>query len=236
MRVILVLAAWLYACDIAFSIVEGFMKAEASQKACTAVTAKLIDPSQPIREKAARDFFTCQGEFSISVTSYSISEYLRRTIAMGNSAAQVYVTLGKAKNAEDREFLEQRQMHPTTMVRWHPDSQLVSESLAAMIGRMRQTTEVRPDLIKAASNPGIAEAEFLLDVLPEIDDKQVIAEIAKFLQDTRLLPQRNRRVCDYALPELSKKLKLRLPFQPSATAFTDEQLDETRRMVTDALR
>jgi hypothetical protein len=237
MRVILGLAVWLYACDVAFDIVRGFVKAGASEKACAAVTTGLIDPSQENREKAARDHFACHGDFAISVTAYSISGYLRRTIEIGNSAAQVYVLLGRSMNVDDREFLEQRQMHPTKMVQWSPDSQLVSESLAAMIGRMRQATrKVRPDVIKAASNPAIAEAEFLLDILPEIDDKEVISQITKLLEDTRVLPNRNRRVCDYAVPALSRKFKLRLSFEPSATVFTDEQLIETRRLTANALK
>ena len=239
MRLIVNLSMWLFASDMAFDILIGFSVGYQRGQACASRAADLVDSSQQVREDTARDFAKCSlGEtFSISVTSFDTAEYLRRSIVLGNSTPQALLLLGRSMDNESRAFLEQRRLHPQQTVRWARDSQPVSESLAASVARMRQAAKiVKPDLLKAAANAGTAEAEFLLDVLPYLDDRELIAQLAKFLGDTRPLPNRAMRVCDYALSRVATKLKLKLSFSPTLSIFDGQQLDEVRLLAARALR
>jgi len=231
MRIILSLAVWLYVCDSSMNAVRGFMEGVSRVNSCAEIARKLIDPSREVRERSAREFATCRqkpGEW-VSVTDFSIAEHLRDSVKMGNSAADTLFMIGGTMDVRSRDLLEERQRSAQGNVRFTPDSPEVSERLAAMIARLKQGANVvRPDVLKLVENASVEEAQFLLDALYYLDDRQVLQAITKFLVDTRPLTN-GRRVCDYAVSALQPKLRLRLSFSANRDTYSDAQLEEARK-------
>jgi hypothetical protein len=235
MRFVVSFVAWLYLTDIGFDVVRGWVEAGDRSAECGKKAEKLIDPSQEVRERAAREFEACseRGRFSVSVSSYSVPDYLQRSIEMGNLAAQTVMLLSRF--AKISEVMDEHYANGQRMLRWTPESQPVRERVVAVVAKMARFKKTKPELLLIAAKPDLAEAEFLLDVLSYIKDDDVLKLIAKFLDDKRQLPNRPQRLCDYAVPKLEKRLGLKLSFYSNRDTYTDSELEETRRLVAAGL-
>ncbi len=193
------------------------------------VIAQLTDSSAEARERAATEFAAQWGRKAVEPAAAAA---LRRSIEMGNAAAAAYLLLGAAGDAESAALLQRRQESPEGEVKWDLSSQPVSEALAAMVARMQQApAEVKPLVLEAAAKPEPPEARFLLDALPFLDDREVIARLGHLLDDTRPLPnEQRRRLCDYALTALATRLELKLSFEVRDFGrYTAEQFAEVKK-------
>ena len=234
MRILVTISLWLYLVSAFFDAAAGWTKADADIIDCFKLSEKLADNSAETRDLVTRKFAAACGRGVISLHE---ALRLRDSIQMGNSTAAALLLLRNSWDAGIEALLKERHLHPTRDVRWAQDSQPVSESVVALVARLSRVAEVKPLVIALASNPGVAEAEFLLDALPYIGDGDVMAEITRLLDDTRTLPNKPQfRVCDYAVGAFVKKLKLKPSFEVSGLVVYDEaRLQEIRRLTAIAL-
>ena len=229
------ISLWLYLIDVLLSVGEGFTRADAGAMECFELSEKLTDNSAETRDLLTRKFAAACGN---ELIHRSMAERLRESIQMGNSTAAALLALGNAWDVDSKALLKERQMHPTRDVRWAQDSQPVSESVVALVARLSKfEKEVKPGVMALASNPGVAEAEFLLDALPYIRDRDVMRQIVMLLDDARILPNRPPfRICDYAAWAFVKQLNLKPSFEVSGLLVHDEpRLQEIRRLTARAL-
>ena len=235
MRLLVTMSLWLFLVDGLLSIAGGWARANAVIMECFELSEKLTDNSAETRDLLTRKFAAGCGN---ELMHRSMAERLTKSIQMGNSTAAALLLLRNAWDIDSKALLKERQMHPTRDVRWAQDSQPVSESVVALVARLSKfEEEVKPGVMALASNPGVAGAEFLLDALPYIGDRDVMVQIARLLDDARTLPNRPPfRICDYAARAFVKQLKLKPSFDVSALVVYDEpQLQEIRRLTARAL-
>ncbi len=234
MRLLVTISLWLYVIDSLLDFAVGFTKADADTIDCFKLSEKLVDKSAETRDLVTRKFAAACGHGVINLHE---ALRLRDSIQMGNSTAAALLLLRNSWDTGSRALLKERHLHPTRDVRWAEDSQPVSESVVALVARLSRAPGVKQPGMALASNPGVAEAEFLLDALPYIGDRDVRAEVTKLLDDTRTLPNKPPfRVCDYAVGAFVKQLKLKPSFEVSGLVRYDEpRLQEIRRLTARAM-
>ena len=197
---------------------------------CRPIATLLTDRSQDIRERAARSIYkNCPPEANIN----GLDASLRKSIEMGNSAAQAILLLGRMPHSAVSERVEHRGQS-VKLEPWTPP--VPSELAFAVI-----SSAASDNLIDRALIPQ-SEAEFLAATLPDVGSAAKLRILLKLLDDRRPVAdsapsgaEPKRRVCDLAVDGFVRRLKLQPSFAPGIYRYSSENLEETKRLVERAL-
>jgi hypothetical protein len=217
-------------------LLVGMLCAGAAQGPdCAAPVRDLTAASENERDKAARALAECWGQREVDGL---VAEQLRKSVRMGNVAAAALLLLGLAADNESKALLRERQTAPRSAVKWAHNTQPVSEGLVAATARLRfAAEEARPMVLKALEKKDVAEMRFFLDAVDYVEDREVLRRMVDFLGDTRAVPNEfRRRLCDYAVPRLVRKLQLKVSFDVRDYGrYSDAQLEEARKLALAAV-
>lgn len=208
---------------------------QAQERDCEALTQQMTSATEDAREKATRKFEACWGRKRLDEP---LAGHVRKSILMGNTAAASLLLLGTAPDEESKALLKERQSNPRRMLKWDHNTQPVSEGLVAATARLQfALEEAKPAVLRALEKSAVADARFFLDAIDYIDDKEVLVRVAALLSDTRAVPNEfRRRLCDYAVPRVGRRLKLKPSFEPRDYGrFSAAQLEEVRKLASAAL-
>jgi HEAT repeat protein len=194
----------------------------------------LSDPLQDIRARAALALYERHDPLQLAERP-ELGEALRASLDQGNDAAAAILLLsyypGDPTLATLQALDERAGGAQTELAAWTP---VVPVTLVAAISRSRIGDRVaRQALLQASTDGSLAEREFLLSVLREIDSPQVLHALASALDDTREIGggvpsgiQPQRRLCDLAVVKLVNRLNLKTNFTVSdQRRFTPTEID-----------
>ncbi len=220
---------------IALLLVVLLFSGLAQGQDCAAPVRDLTAASEDERDKAARALAECWGQREVDGL---VADQLRKSVRMGNVAAAALLLLGAAADDESKALLRERQTMPRVQLKWAHNTQPVSEGLVAATARLRfAAEEARPVVLRALEKKDIAEVRFFLDAVDYVEDREVLRRIVELLGDTRAVPNEfRRRLCDYALPRLVRKLKLKVSFDVRDYGrYSEAQLEEARKLAVAAV-
>lgn len=218
---------------IAELLVAMALSAFAQDRDCTALGRELTAETEDARDRASRAFAECWGRRQLEEP---LAAAVRKSVAMGTGTAASLLLLGLATDDESRKLLEQKQASPKNNVKWDTDTQPVSEGLVASVALLRASAAMRPAVLRALEKPDVPVARFFLDAVDYVEDREVLRRIVPLLDDTRRVPNEfRRRLCDYAVPRLVRRLGLKPSFEVRDFGrYSDPQLEEVRKLAREA--
>jgi hypothetical protein len=201
---------------------------------CSAGVAALASPSADTREHAARQLYE-RCNRAILDRDPAAASALAKAVESGSGAAAILL-LGHFRDDESRRML--RAVPSTKQVKLHLSSVPVPAPLVAAVA-LALAGEPGP-LDQAVRTEVLAEREFLLDVLGELELGPAMRTLAEStLGDEREVMggvpsgvQPRRRLCDAAVDAFAARLKptLSFPLTP-ARRYAPEQLAEARAVI-----
>jgi hypothetical protein len=210
------------------------MHAADDEAACLAALVALAGPSADTREHAARQLYE-RCDRAILDRDPAAASVLAKAVERGSGAAAILL-LGYFRDAESRRVL--RAVPSTKPVKLHLSSVPVPAPLVAAAA-LAHAGEPGP-LESAVRTQVLAEREFLLDVLGELEPGPAMRTLAESaLGDEREVMggapsgvQPRRRLCDAAVDAFAARLKptLSFPLTP-ARRYAPEQLAEARAVI-----
>jgi hypothetical protein len=228
----------LFATACAASPQEGGGEA---RQGCLSNPDALVDSSPDVRERTARAMFQC--DRSLVGSDASVGGLLRESIKQGNSAAAATLLLAYFPGDETIAVLTgfSDDSAPVKLENWMTP---VPATLAASVSLARlQYDSGKDQLLTAISRNSLEEQVFLLSVMSEIEDRDVIQSLATHLSDQREVrygvpsgATPRRRLCDMAVDSFVNRLDLEIDFRlTSAARYNDLQIDTVIAAVGPAL-
>ena len=207
------------------------------EQACTAILTTLTDSSADIRQRSARILYRC--DHTVLMKNDATSMQLGKSIKMGNTAAAAMLLLANFPDAESKAILVDmtKKDQKVKLLDWMPP---VSSSLVASVSLTRMKSEVgKKYLIDSIKSGSINDLLFILNIMPDIDDMDVLQFLTKLLSDKREISQGipsgatpKRRLCDLAVNAFAKKLNLDYGFKLSQEKrYTVAELRKATEMV-----
>ncbi|MCB1920028.1 MAG: HEAT repeat domain-containing protein [Candidatus Competibacteraceae bacterium] len=208
------------------------------------LTQALGDPLQDIRARAALALYERQDPLQLAERP-ELGEALRASLDQGNDAAAAILLLSYFPDEANFKALEALRDRAgdaqTELASWAPvvPVQLpVAVSLSRLGDRAARLT-----LLQTSADGSLAEREFLLSVLREIDSLEVLHALASSLDDTHEIGggvpsgvQPQRRLCDLAVVSLVKRLNLPVNFTVTdQQRFTSGEIDAVRQAIVSGL-
>lgn len=208
------------------------------------LTQALGDPLQDIRARAALALYERHDPLQLAERP-ELGEALRASLDQGNDAAAAILLLGYFPDEASLKALEALRDRAgdaqTELATWAPvvPVQLpVAVSLSRLGDRAARLT-----LLQTSADGSLAEREFLLSVLREIDSLEVLHALASTLDDTHEIGggapsgvQPQRRLCDLAVVSLVKRLNLPVNFTVTdQQRFTSGEIDAVRKAMVSGL-
>lgn len=202
------------------------------------LTQALGDPLQDIRARAALALYERHDPLQLAERP-ELGAALRTSLDQGNDAAAAILLLGYFPDEASLKALDALRERAgdaqTELASWAPvvPVQLpVAVSLSRLGDRAARLT-----LLQTSADGSLAEREFLLSVLREIDALEVLHALASALDDTREIGggvpsgiQPQRRLCDLAVVSLVKRLNLPVNFTVGdQQRFTSREIDAVRQ-------
>ena len=211
------------------------------EQACQTLLPALVDPSQDIRQRAARALYQC--DRSTITNETSAGALFRESIELGNPAAAAILLLGYFPDDKTTTALNgiTEKSVPVKLESWMIP---VPATLAAAVSLTRlQQSESKVRVLKSIARDSLDEQVFLLNVLSDIDEKDILRSLAGFLSDQREIrygvpsgATPRRRLCDMALDKFVKRLDLKIdfPLAPSGR-YSDAQLKKVKTAIFEAI-
>lgn len=200
----------------------------------------LGDSDTDIRERAARTLYF-QYPPDAMARDKTLGPALRSSVRAGSPTAASLVLLGYFPDPENeralREVAAESGGDPTQLSDSGP---LVTVALPAQIALSQLGDRIARDaLLRAIDGASLAEAEFLLAVLRDVDSPTVLHAIKKTLDDEREiaggLPSGagpRRRLRDAAVEAFVRRLNLKVDFKlHDSRRYSDEQIARVRRLI-----
>lgn len=208
------------------------------------LTVALGDSLQDIRARAALALYEQHDPLQLADRP-ELGEALRASVQQGNDAAAAILLLGyfpgESTLATLQALSERAGAAQTELANWMP---VVPVMLVAAVSRSRLgDSEARQALLQTSVEGTLAEREFLLSVLREIDAPQVLHALASALDDTQEIGggvpsgiQPQRRLCDLAVTAFVERLNLSVAFNISdQRRFTPAEIDAVRQAIVNSL-
>ena len=217
----------------AFLVVAGL---RADDVSCSASLAKLSNDSADDRERAARVLYE-RCSRSILRQDPETAAKLRKAVESGSGAPAI-VLLGEFR--DEKTLLTLRSVSSVKPVKLHQWSAPVPAPLAAAVALAHAGHP--EDLASAVETKDLAQREFLLDTLSEIEPGPAMRKLAvNALSDEREIaggvpggaPLR-RRLCDRAVDDFVSRLKLEFRLTPTRR-YSAEALAKARTAILQAL-
>lgn len=212
--------------------------------ALTALVDALGDADADIRERAARALYANYPPTALTHHKTAGSA-LRASLSAGNRTAACLLLLGYFPDAANaaalRATLQEFGAEHTKLTDSAP---LVSVTLPAQVALSQLgDSAAREDLLRAIPRTSVAETEFLLSVLRDIDSPTVLHAIKNMLGDGREIASGvpsgagpRRRVQDAAVNALVDRLQLKVSFDlTDSRRYSDEQIAQTRALIDKSL-
>lgn len=205
----------------------------------------LRDPSQDLRARAALALYERHDPLQLAERS-GVGEALRASIDQGNDAAAALLLIGyfpDESNLKTLQMLNERAGNAQTeLANWAP---VVPVRLAAAVSLSRLGDQSgRLALLQTSAEGSLADREFLLSVLREIDAPDVLHALAAgTLGDVSEIGggvpsgvQPQRRLCDLAVDSFVKRLNLKIKFSiGDHRRFTPAEIDAVRQAMASSL-
>lgn len=205
----------------------------------------LHDPSQELRARAALALYEQHDPLQLAERS-GVGEALRASVDQGNDAAAALLLIGYfpgESSLKTLQMLNERAGNAQTeLASWAP---VVPVRLAAAVSLSRLGDQSgRLTLLQTSAEGSLADREFLLSVLREIDAPDVLHALAAgTLGDVSEIGgsapsgvQPQRRLCDLAVDSFVKRLNLKINFSiDDHRRFTTAEIDAVRQVMTRSL-
>lgn len=205
----------------------------------------LRDPSQDLRARAALALYEQHDPLQLAERS-GVGEALRASVDQGNDAAAALLLIGYfpgESSLKTLQMLNERAGNAQTeLASWAP---VVPVRLAAAVSLSRLGDQSgRLTLLQTSAEGSLADREFLLSVLREIDAPDVLHALAAgTLGDVSEIGgsapsgvQPQRRLCDLAVDSFVKRLNLKINFSiDDHRRFTTAEIDAVRQVMTRSL-
>jgi hypothetical protein len=209
------------------------------------LTLALRDPSQELRARAALALYERHDPVQWAERP-EVGEALRASINQGNDAAAALLLLGYFPGESSLKTLqalnERAGEAQTELATWAPVVPVrlpVAVSLSRLGDRAGRLT-----LLQTSAEGSLAEREFLLSVLRELDSPEVLHALAAgTLSDVSEIGggvpsgvQPQRRLCDLAVVSFVKRLNLPVNFTVNdQRRFTPAEIDTVRQAMAASL-
>jgi len=204
----------------------------------------LGDPDADIRERAARALYTRYKPTTLA-RDKAAGSALRASVLAGNHAAACLLLLGYFPAAENeqalRAMVEGFGAERTKLSDWGP---VVAVALPAQVA-LSQLGDgaAREALLRTIDRASVADMEFFLSVLRDIDSPTVLHAIKKALDDDREIAGGipsgagpRRRLRDAAVDAFVRRLNLKVDFElTDSRRYSDEQVAQVRRSMDASL-
>ncbi|MBI4905473.1 MAG: hypothetical protein HY820_17705 [Acidobacteria bacterium] len=208
---------------------------------CDGLVPGLTSASADARERAARTLYKrCPVDVTGAMGNLRAS--LRKSVELGNANAGALLLLGRYRDAETREFLEQRVAATAPKLKLDPWQKPVPVGLAAAVAAVSAGSPNARERLKEALKP-VEEAEFLTSVLPSIQDNKSLDMLLALLVDERTVSTGvpsgatpRRRIADLAADGLASRFSLTEFKVRPGDRYTRGELEQIRRLVTAKLR
>lgn len=204
----------------------------------------LGDQDADISERAARVLYT-QYEPTSLARDKAAGLALRASVLAGHRTAAGLLLLGYFPDAENeralRVVVDEFGAERTKLSDWTP---LVAVALPAQVALSQLGDHAaRAALLRAIDHASIAEAEFFLSVLRDIDSPTVLHAVKKTLGDNREIASGvpsgagpRRRLSDAAVNAFVRRLNLKVDFElADSRRYSDEQVAQVRRLIDTSL-
>ncbi|MFO1372586.1 MAG: HEAT repeat domain-containing protein [Candidatus Competibacteraceae bacterium] len=204
----------------------------------------LADSQQDMRRRAALALYERYDPIQLAARP-EIGDALRASVNQGNDAAAAVLLLGYFPGEPTQAALtalnERVADGQTELDSWAP---VVPVKLVIAVSQSRLGDQkARLALLRKSADGTLAEREFLLSVLREVDAPEVLHALAQTLNDTREvsgdLPagvSPRRRLCDKAVVAFVRRLELPINFQISESRrFTPAEIASVRRAIAASL-
>ena len=209
------------------------------------LTQALGDPLQDIRARAALALYERHDPLRLAEQA-KVGEALRASLAQGNDTAAAILLLSYFPDETSMKALEalreQAGDAQTELATWAPVVR-VQLAIAVSLSRLGDRA-ARLTLLQTSADGSLAEREFLLSVLREIDAPEVLHALAAVtLDDVRDIGggvpsgvQPRRRRCDLAVVNFVRRLHLPVNFSiDDQRRFTPAEIDRVRQEITGRL-
>lgn len=223
----------------------GLLTASTDPAAIPLLALALRDPSQEIRARAALALYERHDPLQLAERP-EVGEALQASIDQGNDAAAALLLLGYFPGESSLKTLqalnERAGEAQTELATWAP---VVPVRLAAALSLSRLGDQAgRLTLLQTSTEGSLAEREFLLSVLREVDAPEVLHALAAgTLNDVSAIGggvpsgvQPQRRLCDLAVVSFVKRLNLPVNFTVNdQRRFTPAEIDAVRQAMAGSL-
>jgi HEAT repeat protein len=209
------------------------------------LTQALGDPLQDIRARAALALYERHDPLRLAEQA-KVGEALRASLAQGNDTAAAILLLSYFPDETSMKALEalreQAGDAQTELATWAPVVR-VQLAIAVSLSRLGDRA-ARLTLLQTSADGSLAEREFLLSVLREIDAPEVLHALAAgTLDDVSEIGggvpsgvQPRRRLCDLAVVNFVRRLHLPVNFSiDDQRRFTPAEIDRVRQEITGRL-
>lgn len=205
-------------------------------ESCRALAVPLGDASEEIRGRAAAAYYRGCARDRVPC------EALLAGSAKGDPSAAAMLLAGYCGEA-GRKSLGKVPAGRTKLEQYGP---VVPTALVASVAQLHAGDASQAGAVTAAvaNRASIAEAEFILQVLPEIPKAQLSAAVP-LLDDRRDAAAlagapagvQPRRMCDAAVDAFASRLSIRMPFASKpATRYTPENLQAAKTLIAAELK
>lgn len=208
------------------------------------LAAALGDSLQDIRARAALAFYEHYDPVRLADRA-ELGEALRDSVDRGNDAAAAILLLGyfpgDATSATLKALAERAGDAQTELAAWTP---VVPVGLVVDISRSRLGDRAaRLSLLRAGTEGTLAEREFLLSVLREVDAPDVLHALAGNLDDTSEIgggapsgAEPQRRLCDLAVVMFIGRLNLQVDFAVTESRrYSADEIDTVRQAIRNTI-
>jgi len=218
----------------------GLLNRLGEPAACEWLVGAMNDDSADIRERAARGAYQVCDE---SLLPPSLADALTEGLGRSNRAAAAILLAGRFSGDRILDALLAR-ADDDPAVKLHNWSAPVPASLPAAVALLRLGHEpAEQRLLDTVSNGELGQQVFLLQVLDEIQDADLLRALAGLLSDRREIDggvpsgaTPRRRLCDLAVDAFAARFDLDLPFALAPSGrYSDGQIEEARQRIESRL-
>lgn len=222
----------------------SLLAASDADSAIPLLTTALTDASQDLRARAALALYERHDPIKLAQRP-ELGEALRASLNQGNDAAAAILLLGyfpgKTTETALAALAERAADAGTELAAWTPvvPVRLVVQVIQSRLG----DAKARAALLKTSVDGPLAERQFLLSALREIDAPELLHALAQALDDPSeigggapagVAPK--RRLCDLAVAALTQRLKLPVKFALNETRrFSPAEIASVRQLMAHAL-
>ena len=216
----------------------ALLKSIAHRDSIPLLVKALGDRQMEIQQRASLALYELKDRGAVAKAATGA---LCHSVEAGNDSGAAILLLGHGKGEEAKAALLalQRRDPPgqSELAEWTP---VVPTPFVATIALSRLGDAAsRTRLLGAAESAGVAELQFLLAVLSEVDDTAVLTSLGRLLGDTREVTggapwgAQARRLCDAAVDGLVKRLGLKTSFAPNPSGrYEPGQIEEVRKALS----